>query len=129
STYDPDVDIVMGHEYCAEVVDYGPDTERRSPIGARVSSLPVLTTAGGRKIIGQNPESPGGFGEYFLMTEAISREVVSDLPSEGVCIADALSVGWSTASRAQVTATEVPLLVGCGAIVISTIATLARLGV
>lgn len=24
SNYDPDADIVMGHEYCAEVVDYGP---------------------------------------------------------------------------------------------------------
>ena len=23
-TYDHDVDIVMGHEYCAEIVDYGP---------------------------------------------------------------------------------------------------------
>ena len=24
STYDQDVDIVMGHEYCAEVIEYGP---------------------------------------------------------------------------------------------------------
>ena len=29
STYDQDAPIVMGHEYCAEVVDYGPGTERR----------------------------------------------------------------------------------------------------
>jgi threonine dehydrogenase-like Zn-dependent dehydrogenase len=55
--------------------------------------------------------------------------VVSDLPSEVVCIADAISVGWSSASRAQVTRREVPLVVGCGAIGLSTIATLARLGV
>src|ERR1700761_8902400 len=72
STYDTDVDIVMGHEYCAEVVGYGPGTERRIPVGTRVSSLPILLTEdGGRKIIGQNPESPGGFGEYFLLTEAL----------------------------------------------------------
>jgi len=129
STYDQGVDIVMGHEYCAEVVGYGPDTERRIPIGARVSSLPVLTTAGGRKIIGQNPESPGGFGEYLLLTEARTRVVVSDLPSEIVCIADAISVGWSTASRARVTAREAPLVIGCGAIALSAIAQLKRLGV
>src|ERR1700752_2842182 len=36
STYAQDVDIVMGHEYCAEVVDYGPDTARRFSIGSRV---------------------------------------------------------------------------------------------
>jgi threonine dehydrogenase-like Zn-dependent dehydrogenase len=86
----------MGHEYCAEVVDYGPDTERRIPVGARVSSLPVLSTPTGRKIIGQNPESPGGFGEYFLITEAMTRVVASDLPSEVVCVADAISASGST---------------------------------
>lgn len=129
SNYDQDVDIVMGHEYCAEVVDYGPQTERRIPLGTRVSSLPVLSTAAGRKIIGQNPESPGGFGEYFLLTEDISRVVVSDLPSGLVCIADAMSVGWSTASRAQVAPNEVPLIIGCGAIGLSAIATLKRLAI
>ena len=129
STYDRDVDIVMGHEYCAEVVGYGPQTERRIPIGARVSSLPVLSTAAGRKIIGQNPESPGGFGEYFLLTEAMTRVVVSELPSEIVCVADAISVGWSTASRAALTTRELPLVIGCGAIGLSVIATLKRLGI
>jgi threonine dehydrogenase-like Zn-dependent dehydrogenase len=129
STYDQDADIVMGHEYCAEVVDYGPGAERRIPVGTRVSSLPVLATAGGRKIIGQNPESPGGFGEYFLLTEAITRVVSSDLPNEIVCIADAISVGWSAASRAALTAAEVPLVIGCGAIGLSAIATLRCLGV
>jgi threonine dehydrogenase-like Zn-dependent dehydrogenase len=129
SNYDQDVDIVMGHEYCAEVVDYGPETQRRIPTGTRVSSLPVLSTANGRKIIGQNPESPGGFGEYFLLTEDINQVVVSDLPSELVCIADAISVGWSTAARAQVATDEAPLVIGCGAIGLSAIATLKRLGV
>ncbi|MCK9903420.1 alcohol dehydrogenase [Parafrankia colletiae] len=129
STYDRDAEIVMGHEYCAEVVDYGPGTERRIPVGTRVSSLPVLATATGRRIIGQNPESPGGFGEYFLLDESLTRVAVSELPSEIVCIADAISVGWSAASRAQVTAKEVPLVIGCGAIALSAIAQLRRLGV
>ncbi|WP_026310842.1 alcohol dehydrogenase catalytic domain-containing protein [Parafrankia elaeagni] len=101
STYDRDADIVMGHECCAEVVDYGPGTERRIPVGTRVSSLPVLATATGRRIIGQNPESPGGFGEYFLLDESLTRVAVSELPSEIVCIADAISVGWSAASRRE----------------------------
>ncbi|MCK9899610.1 MULTISPECIES: zinc-binding dehydrogenase [Parafrankia] len=129
STYDRDVDIVMGHEYCAEVVDYGPGTERRIAVGTRVSSLPVLSTSTGRRIVGQNPESPGGFGEYLLLDEAITRVAASELPSEIVCIADAISVGWSAASRAQVTAREVPLVIGCGAIALSAIAQLKRLGV
>ncbi|WP_330253928.1 zinc-binding dehydrogenase [Nocardia sp. NBC_00565] len=128
ATYDQDVDIVMGHEYCAEVADYGPGTDCRIPIGTRVSSLPVLATPTGRKIIGQNPETPGGFGEYFLLDASAARVVASQLPSEIVCIADAISVGWSAAARAQVAATEIPLVIGCGAIGLSAIAYLARLG-
>lgn len=113
STYDQDVDIVMGHEYCAEVVGYGPGTERRIALGTRVSSLPVLTTeTGAYRIIGQNPEAPGGFGEFFLLTESFARVVASDLPSEMVCVSDAIAVGWSAAARAQVTTKDVPMVIG-----------------
>lgn len=129
ATYDQGVGIVMGHEYCAEVVDYGPGTERRIPIGTKVSSLPVINMTDGRKIIGQNPDTPGGFGEYFLLEEARARVIVSDLPNEIVCLSDAISVGWSAAKRAQVTTREVPLVIGCGAIGLAVIATLKRLGV
>jgi threonine dehydrogenase-like Zn-dependent dehydrogenase len=129
STYDQDVDIVMGHEYCAEVVDFGPGTERKLRVGTRVSSLPVLNTPQGRKIIGQNVEAPGGFGEYFLIDEVAARVVTSDMPSEVVCIADAVAVGWSVAARAQVTPREIPIVVGCGAIGLSVIAGLKHLGV
>ncbi|MEU6198604.1 zinc-binding dehydrogenase [Streptomyces sp. NPDC047061] len=129
SNYDQDVDIVMGHEFCAEVVDYGPGVERRIPLGARVSSLPVLVVPDGRRIIGQSPEAPGGFGEYFLVTEALTRRVESDLPSEIVCVADAIAVGWSAVSRAALSAREVPLVIGCGAIGLSAVATLRSLGI
>lgn len=129
STYDQDVDIVMGHEYCAEVIDYGPGTNRRVAPGTRVSSLPVLRTSHGRRIIGQNPDSPGGFGELLLLDASIIRVVESELPSELVCISDAISVGWSAAARAQMSSHEIPLIIGCGAIALSAIANLKRLGI
>ncbi|HQV58312.1 MAG TPA: alcohol dehydrogenase catalytic domain-containing protein, partial [Ilumatobacteraceae bacterium] len=91
SRYDANADIVMGHEYCAEIVDYGPDTARTIPIGTRVSSLPVLFVDGQVRVVGQSPEAPGGFGEYFLMSEAVTQVVPSQLPSELVSIADAIS--------------------------------------
>src|SRR6516225_9986059 len=39
---DPGRDIVMGHEFCAELVDYGPATNRKLPRGTPVCSLPIL---------------------------------------------------------------------------------------
>ena len=129
SNHDQDADIVMGHEYCAEIVEYGPATERRWPLGTRVSSLPVLLGDDGPRVIGQAPEAPGGFGELFLMSEAVTQVVPGELPSELVAVADAISVGWSYAKRAAVTPEEVPLVVGCGAIGLAVIASLTRLGV
>ena len=129
SLHDVDADIVMGHEYCAEVVDYGPDTERTFAPGTRVSSLPILFTPEGVRIIGQHPDAPGAFGEYFLMSPAIAQVVPNGLPDELVSVADAISVGWSYATRAAVSANEVPMVIGCGAIGLATIATLKALGV
>jgi threonine dehydrogenase-like Zn-dependent dehydrogenase len=127
--YAPDEDIVMGHEYVAEIVDYGPNTERKWKPGTRVSSVPVLIRQGGPKIIGYNPETPGGFGEYFLMSEAITQVVPTDLPSELMCIADAMAVGWYYVRRANVQPNETPLVIGCGAIGLSAIAALKRRGI
>jgi threonine dehydrogenase-like Zn-dependent dehydrogenase len=129
SNYDPDADIVMGHEYCAEVVDYGSRTARAWAVGTRVSSIPALLVDGAVRIIGQSPDAPGGFGEYFLLTEAMTQRVPTELPDELVSISDAISVGWSYVKRAAVSAKEVPLVIGCGAIGLSAIASLKRLGI
>ena len=34
--------IVMGHEFCFEVVDFGPNTDRSLKAGTRAVSMPVL---------------------------------------------------------------------------------------
>ena len=40
-------DVVFGHEFCCEILDYGPDTQRTLKTGARVCSLPALLTPQG----------------------------------------------------------------------------------
>src|ERR1700730_15647414 len=39
---DPAADCVFGHEFCAEIVDHGPDTAKTLPIGTRVCSVPII---------------------------------------------------------------------------------------
>jgi len=53
--------IVMGHEYVGEILDYGPGSRRPLKTGTRVTSQPVVRTAGGHSIIGQSHDCPGGF--------------------------------------------------------------------
>lgn len=37
-----DQDVVMGHEFCGEIVEHGPSCRRSVPTGTTVVSLPLL---------------------------------------------------------------------------------------
>lgn len=127
--YDADADMVMGHEFCAEIVDYGPGTERKWKAGTRVSSTPVLINPDAVRITGYSPDALGGMGEYFLMSEMITQEVKTDLPSELVAMSDAMAVGWYYVKKAAMTGKDIPLVIGAGAIGLSVVAALKRRGI
>lgn len=128
SNHDVEQDIVMGHEYSVEVVDYGPGCERHFAKGARVTALPAVMRNGQLKIIGQNPDVPGGFGEYFVVSEQFTKPIETDIPDELVSLSDAMAVGWYYVRKADISADEVPLVIGCGAIGLSVIAALKLQG-
>ncbi len=123
----PDEHVVMGHEFCAEVVAYGADTQQAWPIGTRVTSIPALFVKGGMRIIGMAPDAPGGFGELFLLSEGFTRPVPDTVPVECVALNDAMAVGWFY-TRIGVEQTppqgSVPLVLGLGAIGQSVVASL-----
>src|SRR5262249_25113923 len=81
-------DIVMGHEFCAEVVDYGPQTTRRIKTGARVCAMPVLIRSTGVDTVGYSNEHPGGYGEYMRLTEKLLLEVPNGLATERAALTD-----------------------------------------
>src|SRR5260221_5543842 len=56
-------DVVMGHEFCAEIVDHGPETGRALLVGTRVCSRRVLMRSSGPQTIGYSNDNPGGYGE------------------------------------------------------------------
>jgi threonine dehydrogenase-like Zn-dependent dehydrogenase len=126
----PDLDVIMGHEFCAEVVAYGPGTQQAWPVGTRVTSIPVLVAEGGMRIVGMAPDAPGGFGEYFLLSEGFARAVPDDVEVERVALNDAMAVGWfyTRLGVEQSPSGAVPLVLGCGAIGQSVVAALAHRG-
>src|SRR6476659_207081 len=52
-------DVVFGHEFCCEVLDYGPATERKLKPGTKVCSLPALLTPEGIQGIGYSNDNVG----------------------------------------------------------------------
>jgi threonine dehydrogenase-like Zn-dependent dehydrogenase len=126
--YDAARDVVMGHEFCAAVVAYGPGTERKWPVGTRVTSPPVLFGASGMQIIGMTPDAPGGFGEYFLLSEGFARPLPDELPPERLALVDAMAVGWYYTRVGAAEKHAVPLVIGLGAIGLSAVVALRQRG-
>ena len=92
---------------------------------------PALLTDGGLRIVGMAPDAPGGFGEYFLLSELFLRAVPDDADVTRIALNDAMAVGWyysrlgTEGSADQLT---VPLVVGLGAIGLSVVAALRHRG-
>ena len=70
-TLDPARDVVMGHEFCAEVIDFGPDDAARARAGRRAScSMPLAFGARGIHGVGYSNDYPGGYGELMVLVGA-----------------------------------------------------------
>ena len=117
-------DVVMGHEFCAEIVEHGPGTTRALPVGTRVCSRPVLMRDTGPQTIGYSNDHPGGYGEYMRLTEALLLEVPRALPADHAALTEPMAVGLHAVRKAGVTPHDAPLVIGCGPVGLAVIAAL-----
>ena len=122
-------DVVMGHEFCAEVVDYGPKTQRRFKPGARVCAMPVLIRPTGAETVGYSNDHPGGYGEFMRLTEKLLLEVPNGLATERAALTEPLAVGYHAVARARMEKDDAPLVIGCGPVGLAVIAALKLKGV
>ncbi len=92
-------DIVMGHEFCAEIVDHGPETRRALKLGTRVCSRPVLMRPEGPRTVGYSNDRPGGYAEYMRLTEALLLEVPNGLATEQAALTDPWPSAFTQSTR------------------------------
>jgi threonine dehydrogenase-like Zn-dependent dehydrogenase len=119
-----DRDIVMGHEFCGEVVGYGPGCRRRLPIGTRVTSVPVGVLGGQVTTVGYSNDLPGGYGELMVLPEASLLEVPEHLATEHAALTEPMAVGLHAVVRGQPQPDHVVLVIGCGPIGLAVIQSL-----
>lgn len=125
---DPARDIVFGHEFCAEIVDHGPGTDRRLKAGTRVVSVPVAPTPLGFETIGYSNRFPGGFAEAMVLTEAMLLEVPGGLSEVHAAMTEPFAVGEHAVAESDAGADTVNLVVGCGPVGLAVIAALKARG-
>lgn len=121
-------DIVMGHEFCAEVIDYGPQTQKHLKPGTRVCAMPVLIRSTGVEAVGYSNENPGGYGELMRLTEFLLLEVPNGLSTERAALTEPMAVGYHAVQKARLGSDDAPLVIGCGPVGLAVIAALKLIG-
>jgi threonine dehydrogenase-like Zn-dependent dehydrogenase len=122
-------DVVFGHEFCCEVLDYGPGTERRLKPGARAVSMPVMPTGETRATVGYSNDYPGGYAERMVLAAPLLLEVPNGLPSDQAALTEPLAVGIHAVEKAALQADDVPLVIGCGPVGLAAIVGLRLRGI
>jgi threonine dehydrogenase-like Zn-dependent dehydrogenase len=125
---DPAADCVFGHEFCAEIVEHGPDTAKTLPVGTRVCSVPILVGPTGVEQIGYSNNYPGALAEHLVLQEMLLLPVPDSLPTELAALTEPLAVGEHAVELADLAPGQPCLVVGCGPVGLAVIAALKGRG-
>jgi threonine dehydrogenase-like Zn-dependent dehydrogenase len=121
-------DVYMGHEFCAEVLEVGPDTIGPAP-GTLVTSIPVLLTMAGVSPIVYSNEVAGGYGERMLLSAPMLAEVPNGLDFRHAALTEPMAVGLHAVNKSGIAASEGALVLGCGPVGLAVIGALKLRGV
>ncbi|HEV7582047.1 MAG TPA: zinc-binding dehydrogenase [Mycobacterium sp.] len=121
-------DVFMGHEFSAEVLEAGPDTDTH-PAGTIVTSIPVLLSAKGAEPIVYSNNTIGGYAERMLLSALLLLPVPNGLDLKHAALTEPMAVGLHAANKSNIAPGETALVLGCGPIGIAIIAALRARGV
>ena len=71
-------DVFMGHEFSAEILEAGPETETHAP-GTLVTSIPVLLSTKGVEPIVYSNSTMGGYAERMLLSAPLLLPIPNGL--------------------------------------------------
>lgn len=128
SGIDLSADIYLGHEFSAEILEAGPDTEAPSP-GTLVTSVPVLLTPTGADMIVYSNTTVGGYSERMLLSAPLLLPVPNGLDARHAALTEPMAVGLHAVNVSKIERGESALVIGCGPIGIAIIAALKYRGV
>lgn len=125
---DPAQPVVLGHEFCCEVLDWGPETPRRLSKGQRVVSQPFIDGPQGVELIGYSNRFNGAFSEQMLLAEQVAIPVPDHVPTEIAALTEPLSVAVHAVAQSGPGPADAFCVVGCGPVGLFVIARLRALG-
>jgi len=124
----PDADMVMGHEYCCEILDIGPGVSNLVP-GDIVVSFPVTFDEQGVHGVGFSNKYPGGYAERIVVNEMMSIKVPNGLSPDLAAMTEPLAVGVHAVEKSRIVQGDAALVLGLGPVGLACIAELKMRGI
>lgn len=121
---DPAKPVVMGHEYCCEVLESGGGFAR----GQRVVAQPFIAGPDGVELIGYSNRFNGAFAEQMLLQADAAFTVPDHVPTDIAALTEPLSVAVHAVAESGADATCAFAIFGCGPVGIFVIRRLKALG-
>lgn len=121
-------DVVMGHEFCAEVVELG-DNAGNCAVGDLVVSVPITMDGAGIHALGYSNAYPGGYAELLVLSDMLALKVPNGLPADHAALTEPMAVGHHAVEKSWVTAADAAVVLGCGPVGLAIVASLRLKGV
>lgn len=126
--FDPDADLVMGHEFAARVVGAGPGVDGLRE-GDVVVGHPVLVNEHGVRSIGYANELMAGFAQRMVLDASRVLPVPNGLDPRFAALTEPMAVGLHAVNASWVGRTRSAVVVGCGPVGLAVLASLRAAGV
>lgn len=126
--FEPQLDMVMGHEFCCEVVDLGSGCTNLA-VGDLVVSLPVAFDSTGLHALGFSNVYNGGYAELMVLNEMLGVKVPGGVGAEIAAMTEPLAVGVHAVAKSRITTSESAIVLGCGPVGLACIAAMKIRGI
>jgi threonine dehydrogenase-like Zn-dependent dehydrogenase len=126
--FEPTGDVVMGHEFCCEVIELGNgcDTLR---VGDVIVSMPVAFDDRGLHGIGFSNVYNGGYAELMVLNEMTALKVPAGVPANMAALTEPLAVGVHAVAKSRITGGDSAIVLGLGPVGLACIAELKLRGI
>ncbi len=121
--------VVLGHEFCGEVADYGPKCRKKVATGTPVVALPLRRRGPEVHAIGLSIAAPGGYAEQVVVEESLMFPLPNGLSPELGVLTEPMSIGWHAVRRSEIKKRDVAIVIGCGPVGLAVITMLKAQGV
>lgn len=127
-------DLIMGHEFSAEVIEVGPETSAAVAAGDQVVSFPAMVTDFTKlediePIGAYSNVYNGAYAEYLLVSSLLTMKIPNGLDPRFAALTEPMAVGVHAVNRSRIKQGEAAVVLGAGPVGLAVISALSRSGI